>query len=144
MRLEALHHPDATSAKSTSRLVRATSRGHEDQVASARVAAKPGELGDSGFDAPVQPSFHTCPLEEPAVGAPPACAILANEDTAKDLGLPILARFVHLTSVGVDPAIMGIGAVPAIRRLLAKTRLSVADIDLFEINEAFASHGSCR
>ncbi len=51
----------------------------------------------------------------------------------------VLGRFVRFAVVGVAPDIMGIGPVPAIRKLLADTRLSVSDIDLFEINEAFAS-----
>jgi acetyl-CoA acyltransferase len=68
-----------------------------------------------------------------------AAAIVASEDKAKELGLPILGMFRHFSSVGVDPSIMGIGPVPAIRKLFAKTGLSVKDIDLFEVNEAFAS-----
>jgi len=51
----------------------------------------------------------------------------------------VLGTFKHFVTVGVDPAIMGIGPVPAIRKLLAQTGLTVEDIDLFEINEAFAS-----
>jgi acetyl-CoA acyltransferase len=68
-----------------------------------------------------------------------AAAIVASEEKAKELGLPILGRYVQFASVGVDPAIMGIGPVPAIKKLLAKTKLAIEDIDLFEINEAFAS-----
>jgi acetyl-CoA acyltransferase len=51
----------------------------------------------------------------------------------------VLGRFVRFAVVGVAPDIMGIGPVPAIRKLLSDTHLSVSDIDLFEINEAFAS-----
>ncbi len=51
----------------------------------------------------------------------------------------VLGRFVRFSVVGVAPDVMGIGPVPAIRKLLDDTGLSVADIDLFEINEAFAS-----
>jgi acetyl-CoA acyltransferase len=68
-----------------------------------------------------------------------AAAIVASEEKAKALGLPTLGVFRQFVSVGVDPAIMGIGPVPAIRKLFAKTGLSVKDVDLFEINEAFAS-----
>src|SRR5581483_6866814 len=68
-----------------------------------------------------------------------AAAIVAAEDKAKELGLPVLGMFRQFVSVGVDPAIIGIGPVPAIRKLFAKTGLSVKDVDLFEINEAFAS-----
>jgi acetyl-CoA acyltransferase len=51
----------------------------------------------------------------------------------------VLGRFVRFTVVGVAPDVMGIGPVPAIRKLLDDTGLSISDIDLFEINEAFAS-----
>lgn len=51
----------------------------------------------------------------------------------------VLGRFVRFSVVGVAPDVMGIGPVPAIRKLLDDTGLSVSDIDLFEINEAFAS-----
>ncbi|RYE94827.1 MAG: thiolase family protein [Myxococcales bacterium] len=68
-----------------------------------------------------------------------AAALVASSDYAKANGLPVLGYFRSFATVGVDPAIMGIGPVPAIRKLLAKTGLKVSDIDLFEINEAFAS-----
>ena len=60
-------------------------------------------------------------------------------ELAKKLGLPILAKFVGFATAGVDPAIMGIGPIPAIKKLMAKQNLKAADIDIFEINEAFAS-----
>ncbi|MCL2535088.1 MAG: thiolase family protein [Nocardiaceae bacterium] len=66
-----------------------------------------------------------------------AC-ILAGEDTATELGLPIGMRMVGFAFQGVDPAVMGIGPVPATEKLLARTGLSIDDIGLFEINEAFA------
>jgi acetyl-CoA acyltransferase len=68
-----------------------------------------------------------------------AAAIVTSKAAAEKLGLPKLGWFRSFVTVGVDPAIMGIGPVPAVRKLLAKTNLSVKDIDLFEINEAFAS-----
>jgi acetyl-CoA acyltransferase len=68
-----------------------------------------------------------------------AAAIVMSEDKAKALGLAPLATFRAFATVGVDPAIMGIGPVPAVRKLLALTKLSLADIDLVEMNEAFAS-----
>ena len=58
---------------------------------------------------------------------------------ADELGIKPLGIFRQFVTVGVDPAIMGIGPLPAIQKLLAKTGLKVEDIDLFEINEAFAS-----
>ena len=68
-----------------------------------------------------------------------AAALLMSRDKAKSLGVTPIGVFRAFVSTGVDPAIMGIGPVPAVRKLLQKTGLSVKDIDLFEINEAFAS-----
>jgi acetyl-CoA acyltransferase len=68
-----------------------------------------------------------------------AAALVMTKEKADELGIKPLAYFRQFTTVGVDPAIMGIGPVPAVKKLLAKTGLSVGDIDLFELNEAFAS-----
>jgi acetyl-CoA acyltransferase len=68
-----------------------------------------------------------------------AAALVMSEDKAKSYGVKPLAYFRHFVTVGVDPAIMGIGPLPAVQKLLAKTGLKIADIDLIEMNEAFAS-----
>ena len=68
-----------------------------------------------------------------------AMTVIMTAERARALGLKPLARLVQAAVVGVDPEVMGIGPVPAIRKLLAKTGMTVADVDLFEINEAFAS-----
>jgi len=68
-----------------------------------------------------------------------AAALVMSGEKAKALGLKGLGFLRAYVTVGVDPAIMGIGPLPAIRKLLSKTGLSISDIDLFEINEAFAS-----
>ncbi len=68
-----------------------------------------------------------------------AAVLVASAKKADALGLPRLGYFRSFVSVGVDPAIMGIGPAPAIKKLLAKNNLSIKDIDVFEINEAFAS-----
>ncbi|MBX3248245.1 MAG: thiolase family protein [Myxococcales bacterium] len=68
-----------------------------------------------------------------------AAAIVMAKETADALGLKPLATFKHFTTCGVDPSIMGIGPVPAVQKLLAKTGLSIGDIDVVELNEAFAS-----
>ncbi len=68
-----------------------------------------------------------------------ACVVLASETKAAELGAEPLARFVATGVAGVDPAVMGIGPVPAIRNALAAAELDLADIDLIEINEAFAA-----
>ncbi len=68
-----------------------------------------------------------------------ACLVLASEDRAGELGAEPLGRVVASGVAGVDPAVMGIGPVPAIRRALDAAGLGLADIGLIEINEAFAA-----
>jgi acetyl-CoA acyltransferase len=68
-----------------------------------------------------------------------AAAIVTTKARADALGVKPLAWFRAFATAGVDPAIMGIGPVPAVRKLLAKTGLSIRDIDIVELNEAFAS-----
>lgn len=68
-----------------------------------------------------------------------AMTVIMRASEAEALGLRPLVRFVQAAVVGVAPEVMGIGPVPAIRKLLAKTGLSLDDVDLVEINEAFAS-----
>jgi acetyl-CoA acyltransferase len=68
-----------------------------------------------------------------------AAVVLVEMEKAKKLGLPILGKFVAFATAGVPPDIMGIGPVPAIRKLLGKQNLKASDVDVFEINEAFAS-----
>lgn len=67
-----------------------------------------------------------------------AAVVVLTEEKAEALGIEPMARIVAYASAGVDPAVMGIGPVPAVRKLLEKTRLSLEDIDLIELNEAFA------
>jgi len=66
-----------------------------------------------------------------------AC-VLAAEDVAEELGLPVRMRLVSYAYVGVEPEVMGIGPVPATEKALAKAGLTIDDIGLFELNEAFA------
>jgi acetyl-CoA acyltransferase len=67
-----------------------------------------------------------------------AAALVMSGEKAKSLGLKGLGYLRAYVTVGVDPALMGIGPLPAIQKLLAKTGLKISDIDLFEVNEAFA------
>jgi acetyl-CoA C-acetyltransferase len=67
-----------------------------------------------------------------------AALVLMNGDKASAAGRAPLARIVGWASAGVDPRIMGIGPVPAMRALFERTGLSIADFDLIELNEAFA------
>src|SRR5690606_7851811 len=68
-----------------------------------------------------------------------AAALVMSKATADELGIAPLGYFRAFATAGVDPAIMGIGPIPAVKKLLAKTGLSMGDIDVVELNEAFAS-----
>ncbi|UGQ13791.1 thiolase family protein [Yinghuangia sp. ASG 101] len=65
-------------------------------------------------------------------------AIIASEETARELGLPVKMRLVQYAFAGVEPEIMGIGPVPATEKALERAGLTIDDIGLFELNEAFA------
>jgi 3-oxoadipyl-CoA thiolase len=68
-----------------------------------------------------------------------AALVIASEEKARELGVEPLGTFVASAVAGVDPRVMGIGPVPAVRKLLARTGIDVTQIDLVELNEAFAS-----
>ncbi|MES1990891.1 MAG: 3-oxoadipyl-CoA thiolase [Pseudomonadota bacterium] len=71
-----------------------------------------------------------------------ACAlVIASEEAAAIHGLTPRARIVAMTTAGVPPRIMGIGPAPATRKVLEKARLNIGDIEVIELNEAFASQG---
>jgi 3-oxoadipyl-CoA thiolase len=68
-----------------------------------------------------------------------AALVVASEERARALGIEPLGTFVGSAVAGVDPAVMGIGPIPAVRRLLERTGVEIGDVDLVELNEAFAS-----
>jgi acetyl-CoA C-acetyltransferase len=68
-----------------------------------------------------------------------AALVVASRAAAAELGLPVAARLVDWQVVGVEPRIMGIGPVPAVERLLARTGVRLRDVAAIELNEAFAS-----
>jgi acetyl-CoA acyltransferase len=68
-----------------------------------------------------------------------AAALITSEAKAKELGLRPLGYLRHFVTAGVDPSIMGIGPIPAVRKLLARSGKKLDEIDLVEMNEAFAS-----
>lgn len=68
-----------------------------------------------------------------------AAMLLASEEAVKKFGLTPMAKVVSMAVAGVDPAIMGIGPVPATQKALARAGLTIDDLDLVELNEAFAS-----
>ncbi len=71
-----------------------------------------------------------------------AAAVVMSEAKAKALGIKPLGSFVDFVVAGVPPDIMGIGPVPAIRKLLERNKLTVKDIDVFEVNEAFGAQAA--
>jgi 3-oxoadipyl-CoA thiolase len=68
-----------------------------------------------------------------------AALVIASDERARSLGVEPLGAFMGSAVAGVDPRVMGIGPVPAVRRLLERTGIEVGDLDLVELNEAFAS-----
>ena len=68
-----------------------------------------------------------------------AALVIASEERARELGAEPFGAFVGGAVVGVDPRVMGIGPVPAVRKLLERARVDIEDLDLVELNEAFAS-----
>ena len=68
-----------------------------------------------------------------------AALVIASEEKARALGIEPLGAFVASAVAGVDPRVMGIGPIPAVRKLLGRVGITVGDLDLVELNEAFAS-----
>jgi 3-oxoadipyl-CoA thiolase len=68
-----------------------------------------------------------------------AALVIASEEKARELGVEPLGRFLGSAVAGVDPRVMGIGPVPAVQKLLYRVGLNASDVDLVELNEAFAS-----
>lgn len=68
-----------------------------------------------------------------------SASVLMSRDKAKELGLKPMGRIISWANGGVDPAFMGLGPIPAIRKALKKANLTIDQIDLIELNEAFAS-----
>jgi 3-oxoadipyl-CoA thiolase len=68
-----------------------------------------------------------------------AALVIASEERARELGSAPLGAFVGSAAAGVDPRVMGIGPVPAVRKLLARAGVAIEAVDLVELNEAFAS-----
>lgn len=84
---------------------------------------------------------NACPLNDGA-----AAVVITSDTKAKELGLKPLARIVSTAVSGLSPEIMGLGPIEAVKKALMNAKMSVSDIDLFEINEAFAVQvlGSAR
>lgn len=74
-----------------------------------------------------------------AVSDGAAGLLVMSADRAKALGKAPMARIVSMSAVGVDPSIMGYGPVPAVKKALARAKMTIGDVDLVELNEAFAA-----
>lgn len=117
----------------------------------------PGKKGDTIFDkdefikhdasreamAKLKPAFKkdgsVTAANASGINDAAAALVVMSADKAAELGIKPLAKIVTWASGGVDPKIMGIGPVPAVRKALAKANLTIDDIDLIEANEAFAA-----
>ncbi len=95
-----------------------------DAIASLPTPFRPGGRVSAGTSAPLTDGAASC--------------LLAAEEVAHGLGLPVAMRMVQFAYAGVEPQIMGVGPVPATRRVLERSGLTIDDIGLIEINEAFA------
>ena len=85
------------------------------------------------------PEGSVTPGNASSINDAAAALVLADGEYAKKRGLKPIGRLVGYAYAGVDPKYMGIGPVPAVQKLLKKTGLSLDDIDVFEVNEAFAA-----
>ncbi len=94
--------------------------------------------GLAGLKTPFRPAGRVTAGNSSGLNDGATAALLASEDKAKELGLSIKARLVTYAFAGVEPEVMGFGPVPSTIKALSQAGLSIEDIGLFEINEAFA------
>ncbi len=92
----------------------------------------------AGLKTPFRPHGKVTPGNSAGLNDGATACLLASEEVARELGLPVRMRLVAFAFAGVEPEVMGMGPVPATEKALAKAVLSIDDIGLFEINEAFA------
>jgi acetyl-CoA C-acetyltransferase len=146
---------DALAAESHRRAAAAAQAGYfDEQITPVRAPARKGTV-DVVADEHIRPDVNTGDLARlrPAftedgtvtagnaagVNDAAAAVVLASSAYAKSHGLAPLGRLIAYSHAGVEPRIMGIGPVPAVRKVLDRAGLKVDDIDLFEVNEAFAA-----
>jgi acetyl-CoA acyltransferase len=94
--------------------------------------------GLAGLKTPFRPGGRVTAGNASGINDGATIALLASEEKAKELGLPIKAKMVTFAFAGVEPEVMGYGPVPSTEKALAKAGLKISDIGAFEINEAFA------
>ena len=146
---------DALAAESHRRAAAAAQAGYfDEQITPVRAPARKGTV-DVVADEHIRPDVNTDDLARlrPAftddgtvtagnaagVNDAAAAVVLASSAYANSHGLAPLGRLIAYSHAGVEPRIMGIGPVPAVRKVLDRAGLKVDDIDLFEVNEAFAA-----
>jgi 3-oxoadipyl-CoA thiolase len=147
---------DAFALRSHQRAIAAIESGlFDDQIVPVAVAQKKGgpivverdehPRADTSLDAlaKLRPAFReggsVTAGNSSGINDGAAATLVVEAARARELGLKPLARVVSTAVAGVDPAIMGIGPVPAARKALARAGITAADLDLVELNEAFAS-----
>ncbi|WP_213814663.1 thiolase family protein [Glaciihabitans sp. dw_435] len=94
--------------------------------------------GLAGLKTPFRPHGRVTAGNSSGLNDGATASIIASADAAKEFGLPVKMRMVSFAFAGVEPEIMGIGPVPSTEKALRKAGLSITDIGLFELNEAFA------
>ncbi len=94
--------------------------------------------GLAGLKTPFRPGGRVTAGNASGINDGATIALLASEDKAKELGLPIKMKMVNFAFAGVEPEVMGYGPIPSTEKALKKAGLSIGDIGAFEINEAFA------
>ncbi|MFJ2228853.1 thiolase family protein [Streptomyces halstedii] len=92
----------------------------------------------AGLKTPFRPHGRVTAGNAAGLNDGATASLLAAEDVARELGLPVRMRLVSYAFAGVEPEVMGYGPIPATEKALAKAGLTIEDIGLFEINEAFA------
>ncbi|GAA1988625.1 acetyl-CoA C-acyltransferase [Nocardiopsis rhodophaea] len=119
-------------------LVRSAEEGYG--LATADEPPRPGTTLENlaGLKTPFRPHGNVTPGNAAGLNDGATGAVIAAEDIAAELGLDAKMRLVDFSFAGVEPEVMGVGPVPATEKLLARQGLSMDDISLIEINEAFA------
>ena len=109
-------------------------------LVSADEAPRPGTTleGLAALKTPFRPHGRVTAGNASGLSDGATAALLANEKVADDLGMNKKMRMIGFAFAGVEPEVMGVGPVPSTEKALARTGLCIDDIDLFEINEAFA------
>ena len=147
---------DAFALESQRRAAAAATRGiHEEEIVPVRIPQRKGDPivvdrdehprpeTDAASLAKLKPAFadggSVTAGNASGINDGAAALLVMEAGRARSLGLAPLARIVATSVAGVDPSVMGIGPIPAITKLLARTGLSAAQIDRVELNEAFAS-----